>query len=259
MTTPAYSLVCASNDDQTLQQNLLASDLVPEVDGPHVIRNAASAAEAYNRGLAQSDAPIVIFAHQDVYFPPNWLRRLSQAIEWLDKHDPNWAVLAPFGMSGATHCGTVYSTSLSAVVGRPVPEPKPVDSVDELVIVLRRSSGLSFDEALPDWHMYGTDIVQSAREKGLGAWVAPLPLVHNDQFHGYLGEGFRKSYHAVLDKWRDNLPIRTSVLWIHRHGLDLSLYRLKSLRSYNGRKRRAGDTSTDPRIISAACGWEVSQ
>ena len=48
-----------------------------------------------------------------------------------------------------------------------------MQSFDELLIVLRRDSGLRFDEGLPGWHMYGTDIVQTARAR-LGRAAPPL-------------------------------------------------------------------------------------
>ncbi|MCX7888844.1 MAG: glycosyltransferase family protein [Rhodobacteraceae bacterium] len=55
----------------------------------HVEHGARSAAVAYNRGLDATDAPFVIFAHQDVYFPPGWDRRLAETLAILDAADPS--------------------------------------------------------------------------------------------------------------------------------------------------------------------------
>ena len=49
-------------------------------------------------------------------------------------------------------------------------------SVDELLIVLRIGSGLRFDERLPGFHLHGTDIVQSALHRGLGAFAIDAPV-----------------------------------------------------------------------------------
>lgn len=251
-------VVVACNDDACLSRNLLASDLISKQGVTvHVERGALSASIAYNRGLAATTQPIVIFAHQDVYFPPGWEERLMATVAYLDKQHPDWALVAPFGMSQTgSHIGDVWTTSLSRRVGQPVTEPTPAQSFDELVIVLRRSSGVRFDEALPLFHLYGTDIVQTALSQGKGAYVADLPVIHNDGFHGRLGADFTAGYHYVRRKWQARLPLRTSVLWIRWHGLSLAIHRLRGLRSLERRRAIAGDTTTDPRVFSAQCGWE---
>ncbi|GGE56942.1 hypothetical protein GCM10011517_25890 [Actibacterium pelagium] len=236
----------------------MVSDLVGQVEELHQEWNAPSASVAYNRALDRTTSDLIIFAHQDVYFPPGWLSQLWETLDWLSENDPHWGVLAPFGMVGDQHRGAVYSTSLSGVVGTPVAAPLRTSSVDELVIILNRASGLRFDPALPDWHLYGTDIVQTAGANRMEAWVAHLPVVHNDRFHGYLGKGFARAYRAVWRKWRRELPVRTPVLWLRWHGLDLALYRLRAWKSRRQRKERAGDTATDPKVFSAECGWETA-
>lgn len=250
------SIVVASNDQECLQRNLMASELIARHDVPvHVERGAPSAAIAYNRGLDATSGDYVIFAHQDVWFPPGWQAGLAAAIAALDAQDPDWALLAPFGMSPeGEHRGDVWSTSQSARVGRPVTEPLSVQSFDELVIVLRRSSGVRFDEGLPLYHLYGTDIVQIARAAGRGAYVAHLPLVHNDGFHARLGADFGAGYHYVRRKWKAALPLRTPVVKIRWHGLDLALYRLRAARSIKRRHAMAGDAGADPRVYARVCG-----
>lgn len=261
-------IVVASNDEASLARNLLASDLIARTGVPvHVERGAPSAAVAYNRGLtatAQNGGQnpdggqnIVIFAHQDIYFPPGWDDRLMAAIAIVERQDPDWALLAPFGMSETgAHIGDVWTTSLSRRVGQAVKAPTPAQSFDEMVIVLRRDSGLRFDEALPYFHLYGTDIVQIARAAGKGAYVVDLPLVHNDNFHDRLRADFTAGYHYIRRKWRAKLPLRTPVLWIRWHGLSLPVYWLRAFRSIEWRRAVAGDTRTDPRTFSAQCGWE---
>lgn len=253
-----FCVVTASNDEEMLTRNLMASDMISSGEiSVHVERGAPSAAHAYNCGLSATDAPVVIFAHQDVYFPPGWLDLLTETIAATEKHDPNWAVIAPFGMTRAgEHIGHVWTTSLSARIGRPVSRPEAVESIDELVIVFNRASGLQFDEELPGFHLYGTDIVQTALAAKRGAYVAHLPLVHNDKFYPRLGADFAKAYHFIRRKWRHRLPIRTPVLWVRWHGLDLPWYELRSLRSIGKRRPHAGNAKADPRIYSRQCGWE---
>lgn len=252
-------VVVASNDEACLQRNLMASEMIAGQGVPvHVERGAPSASIAYNRGLDATTAPIVIFAHQDVYFPRGWEVRLAAAIAAVEARDLDWALMAPFGMAeaGAAYRGDVWTTSLSRRVGEPATVPVMAQSFDELVIVMRRASGLRFDEGLPLYHLYGTDIVQTARAAGKGAYVADLPVVHNDGFHDKLRADFTAGYTYVRRKWRARLPLRTSVLWITWHGLTLPIHRLRGARSIEKRRAMAGDTGVDPRVYAARCGWE---
>lgn len=256
--TSRYCIVVACNDDECLERNLLSSDLVTKRGVQvHVERGAPSASIAYNRGLDATDAPYVIFAHQDVYFPPNWESLLDAAIEKLDQMDPNWALVAPYGVAkDGSHHGWVWSTGWDRAFGAPVETPHPVESFDELTIILRRDSGLRFDEKLPLYHMYGTDIVQIARAAGRTAYVAHLPAVHNDGFHGKLGSDFAKGYHYIRRKWRAVLPLESTVLPIKWHGLNMLKFHFWAWRSYKRREKSIGDNSVDPSVYSKKMGWE---
>ena len=201
----------------------------------------------------------MIFAHQDVYFPPAWFSNLAVAITQLEQLDPDWALIAPYGVSLAWQgIGDLWTTSLSARIGQKFSLPVPAQSFDELTIILRRGQNLRFDERLPFFHLYGTDIVQTARAEGLGAYVVNLPLVHNDGFHARLGKDFTSGYHYLRRKWRGQLPLCTPVVKIGRYGLSLPVYRLRALRSIEKRRAVAGDIFTDPRVFSERCGWETN-
>jgi glycosyltransferase involved in cell wall biosynthesis len=248
-------IVVACNDEACLARNLMASPLVAAGVPVHVERGAPSASVAYNRGLAATTAPLVIFAHQDVWFPPGWEERLARAIAALEAEGKPWALLGPFGMSvEGQHLGDVWSTSLGRRVGAAVPTPQPVQSFDELAFVMRRASGLGFDEALPLWHFYGTDIVQTALALGQGAYVFDAPLVHNDGFKAKLGDDFTQGYNFIRRKWRAKLPIRSSILWITRFGTPLWRYRLRAGRALEKRRAMALDTGVAPEIYAAQSG-----
>lgn len=257
-TSAPFCVVVASNDEACLRQNLMASEMVDKGGiAVHVERGAASAALAYNHGIDATTAPVIVFAHQDVYFPPGWDRRLNETITLLEKQDPDWALLAPFGMSRTgEHIGSVWSSSLGRIIGRTPNGCEPAQSFDELVVILRRGSGLQFDTGLPGFHMYGTDIVQTARARGLGAYVCALPLVHNDGFHDKLRSDFGRAYHFMRRKWRAQLPLRSPVLQITRSGAALHWQRLRMWRSLTGRRAIAMDPQKTPQQYSAACGWE---
>jgi hypothetical protein len=131
----------------------------------------------------------------------------------------------------------------------------PVQSFDEMLFVLRRDSKLSFDEALPGWHMYGTDIVQAARAAGGDALAVGLPCIHNDAFKEALGDDFAASYRYMRRKWANVLPLRTPITKISRSGLHLLRGNWQNRKSAAFRAEMAIGTAEDPRHLAALCGW----
>ena len=222
----------------------------------HVERGAASAAIAYNRLIDATTEPVIIFAHHDVYLPQGWDTLLTARLAELTLLDPNWALFGSFGVADdSSNIGPVWSSSLGQIVGQVPMGPVPVQSLDELLIVLNRASGLRFDETLPGWHFYGTDIVTQARTRGLTAYAGGLPCIHNDRFHDALGPDFTEAYRHQQRKWRAVLPIRSSVTKISGSGLHL----LRDLWSARGSKDLratfAVDTGTLPETLASRCGW----
>ena len=72
-------------------------------------------------------------------------------------------------------------------------------TLDEMLLVVRRDSGLRFDAGLPGFHMYGTDICLEAEAQGLQNYVVPCFAVHNSNGLRFLPWGF---WRACLHVWR---------------------------------------------------------
>lgn len=248
----SFVIACASHSPTILSANLGRSPLLA-TQSLHIESNAPSAAIAYNRALDATTAPVVVFAHHDVYLPSGWETLLAARLAELPD---DWAVFGSFGigMDGA-HIGPVWSSSLGMIVGRVPMAPMPVQSLDELLIVLRRDSGLRFDEGLPGWHMYGTDIVQSARAAGQGAYAGALPCIHNDRYHGALGDDFDAAYRFMQRKWAAALPLRTPITKISRSGLHLMRDRWRNRRTAGFREAMAIGTEHPVEDLAARCGW----
>ncbi|MFN3936370.1 MAG: hypothetical protein ACK4KW_02230 [Gemmobacter sp.] len=251
-------VACASNNATILDANLRKSPAVASGRLPlHVERDAPSAAIAYNRALDATRAGIVILAHHDVFLPDGWDRLLALRIAEVERIDPDWGVIGPFGVGreNRMNYGPVWSSSIGMIAGLVPETPVPVQSFDELLLVLRRSSGLRFDETLPNFHLYGLDIAQTAWAAGKGAWTVPLPLVHNDRFHEALGEDFGQAYDHVRRKWRAHLPLNAPVVAVDRWGLALRKVRRDSRRSTAYRAALSVSPEVDPRVYAARCGW----
>ncbi len=250
---------CLSNNADILSANLMLSPAVRSGALKLVVeKNPTSAATGYNRILDRTDAPIVILAHHDVFLPDGWEQLLARRIAEVEAVDPDWGIIAPYGIDEhGTGWGPVWSSSIGQVVGRVATEPVAIKSSDELLIVLRRHEGLRFDEGMAHFHFYGLDIVQTAWALGHGAWNVPLPLVHNDRFKGDLGEDYAQGYHFVRKKWRAQLPLHSPTAKVSWHGLHLRGVRKRMRESVEHRKAIAVAAEVDPRIHAERCGWET--
>lgn len=251
------AIATASHNPAILNANLALSPCLASGALPlHVQVDAPSAAVAYNRALADCDADVVVLAHHDVFLPQGWDGLLRARMAEADRTHPGWALMGAFGIGlDAAHVGPVWSSSLGMIVGRVPMAPVPVQSYDEMLIVLRRDAGLRFDEALPGWHMYGTDIVQTARAAGKPALAVGLPCIHNDAYHGALGADFTECYRFMQRKWAAALPLRTPITKISRSGLHLWRDTWHNRKSAGFRQGMAIGTAHDPRALAARCGW----
>jgi hypothetical protein len=219
----SLAVVSAVNNDTVLRNNLGASLILQDGGVPLVVeRGHRSASQAYNHGLDRTDADIVVFAHQDVYLPAGWDQKLLSAVRMLAHEGRTWGVLGVVGVdrSGAVR-GRSWSNGLQRDIDRRVSCPTAVQSLDEIVLVLNRKSGLRFDPEIPGFHLYGTDIAQSALAAGMEAWVFDGPVVHNSLPVTRLDESYRRAYRAMQRKWRSRLPIYTAVAPITRCGWPL--------------------------------------
>lgn len=210
-------IVAAINDKGVLESNLLRSPCVRAGIPVRSMSGYSSASKAYNAALESCDAAVIVFAHQDVYLPGAWLAKLRNAIRDVEKTDPNWGVLGVFGIKAdRTPVGRVWSSGVRMEIFPPEEMPAPVVSVDELLIVLRGKAGIKFDDGLPGFHLYGTDIVQTALAAGHGAYVVDMPVIHNSVPVKTLLGPYLKAFRYVARKWRRRLPIPTpcsTVTW----------------------------------------------
>ena len=94
--------------------------------------------------------------------------------------------------------------------------PARVATLDELLLVVRRDSGLRFDPAL-GFHLYGADICLQARERGLAVVALAAPCHHNSRSVG-LPEAFFASAEVFARKWSHRLPVATPCVIIDRGG-----------------------------------------
>lgn len=210
------SFIACINDESQLAENLAVSPCF-HGDVPHeliTVRGAANIAEGFKAGLAQASHELVVLVHQDVYLPVGWPDRFLQQWHQAEARFGKIGVAGVYGvaMDGAAPKGIIRAGHVmdrQILLREAAPLPALVQTLDELLLAVRRDTTLSIDPAL-GFHFYGADL-------GLQAWKAGLAVVALDAlcFHNSLtgteyGPDFHQSGEVLKAKWSGELPIATA-------------------------------------------------
>lgn len=229
MRQECITIVVAVNDMEVLQKNICLSPDINNDNVQLIIKcDYRSAALAYNEAFQEAKNEVIIFVHQDVYFPEGWFLNLRKSLSSLEKARVCWGVLGCFGSrpGGEGGIGRVYTNGIG-LHGNEIDKPELVQTLDEIVLVMRKSSGLRFDPTLPHFHLYGTDICMSAKAKGMMCYAIPALCVHNTNQLVDLPQEFYNCYRHVKSRWSKYLPIYASCITISRFDGELRLRRIR--------------------------------
>ena len=204
-----WTLISAVNNEEVLSSCLLASPDIPLAADVFLQKGASSAAVAYNSAIRMAKTDILVFSHQDIYLPQSWIAALEKAVDQLSLTDPNWGVLGVWGGTKEGIPGGFLYWTGRGVAGTPFDHPVEVATLDEVVLVIRKSSGLEFDESLPGFHMYGADLCQQALHRGLKCYAINAFCIHNTSVYRMLPLDFWRCYLFMRKKWRADLPLLT--------------------------------------------------
>jgi hypothetical protein len=138
---------------------------------------------------------------------------------------------------------------LVKVLGQPFQAPRACISLDEALLVIRRSSGLSFDEQLPGFHLYGTDICLAARQKKMNSYIIPAFCIHNTAGLKFLPWAFWRAYLYMRKKWWQQLPVKTPCTVITRLPAQIVEDPLRSAYSAYLKRRNVGKRVPDPHSL----------
>lgn len=153
-----------------------------------------NAAQGLNHGLEQLDTDWVVCVHQDVLFPDDFWRRFSAALAGLD------ADVALAGLVGCEKSGRYRGHIFDPNGHCYWPSlPHRVLTLDEVLIAVRRSSGLRFCEEVPGFHCYGADLCLEADRRGLGVVAIDAPLLHLST--GKVDVHYERASQWLMDKW----------------------------------------------------------
>lgn len=231
-----------------LENNFLSSPCLRGAQNHQILiqKHFPSAGTAFNDAISRSVNDLIAFVHQDMIFPRSWLSDVGRAIQSLDAADPRWGVLGCWGAcQWGGYQGHIYSNGLG-VLGASFERPVPVQTLDETVLILRKSSGLRFDEGFPHFHLHGADICLEAARKGRISYAISAFCTHNNYPYTILPEEFYECYSHLKTKWKEQLPIQTPCMRITRFDLPMYQRRLREVYlRYIRRKESIGMRARD--------------
>lgn len=259
MTLPSIAVAAAVNSRAILHRCLTRSpDIVSERVELRTYEGYSSASAAYNAALDECGADILVFAHQDVFLPEGFIDRLHKGLIALDRLDPDWAVAGVVGADPAGRVmGRVWSSGHRAIIGGSMPLPTKVETLDEMVVILRVDSGLRFDEELPGFHVYAADIIQAAASVGRSTWVIDAPAVHHSRPVRSLSGAYEEAWLYLRKKWWERLPIMNLVCPLTRSRWTLRKKKIAVRLLYHSRLQRALPEA-DPVVIAERLGFSRS-
>ena len=168
------------------------------------IEDAKSAAAALNEGIEKAKNDICVLVHQDVIFPAGWAIMLQDAIRGLD-----------FGVCGVwgsrLYDGKLVGNVIAPVGGQWIVGelPESVQCIDECIMIIRKSPGLRFDEAINHFHWYGPDICMESLSRGMKNYVIDAPVEHLSM--GNKNDDFRRCKKLFVGKWENRIHEPTVV------------------------------------------------
>jgi len=138
-----------------------------------------SLSKALNCGLNVCNSENVILCHQDLLVPNDWLNRIRKNIQQLEVDKVDWGVIGPAGIT-MNHIPHYYLLDNSMKKMHEHDKFRnEVFCLDELCMIIKKSSGLKFDEQLDGFHFYGLDLCTSALKKGLRNFAIDAWCCHN--------------------------------------------------------------------------------
>ena len=174
-----------------------------EVDEYLTIMECHSAPEAINAMMDAAKNDLIIISHDDIVFPENWAKNLTLP------DDDNFGILGVWGnaLDDGTFVGNLYGPKGHYFTDREL--PVEVQSLDELLTIIRKSSGLRFDESLDSFTLYAVDMCLQAMEQGKKNYAIDACLTHLSS--GVCDPEFYRTLGLIQAKWRGRSVIENLI------------------------------------------------
>lgn len=137
----------------------------------------------YAEAMSRATNDLLVFLHPDVILPETFYGDFVSKVAIIEKADPNWGVLGTAGVSRSWNPADSRDKVMTSVhtldsIYHSGKDAEPVQSLDESFLVLRKTSSVNFDVALPGFDFYGSDICLTAHQAGKNSYLLNLVIKH---------------------------------------------------------------------------------
>jgi hypothetical protein len=217
----ALGFIVATNNEELLQKNFLSSKVIRDAKYPVALqRGYRNIGKAYNDAMAKMDAEILVCLHQDVFLPDAWEEQVLASLTNMGA--TNWGVLGVAGakLVGRQAVNVGYALDRGVELVPPEKLPARIDTLDELLLIIRNDRNLLFDEQIPTAHFYGADICLQASCQGSGCFVISAYCHHNALDYNRDTPEFRLAAKYMQRKWRRHLPFVTTCMYLESKSME---------------------------------------
>lgn len=152
----------------------------------------ASLGLAIRYGIAKSRNEIIVICHEDIFLPNNWQTHLERSLFDLNASDPNWGILGIVGWTYDEKLAGHYSDPHNYINTLNNRLYFPVTSLDEQLLIIKKSGLVYPDPCLPSIHNIGFDLLAAAANLGKRSYVVNAPSIH--KYADYAGRTILSSH-----------------------------------------------------------------
>ena len=206
----AITFIVPVSDHDQYQRYFLSSPLFDRESHFEILAQAGfrTSGQAYNDGIQKAQNDLIVCAHQDVVLPAMWATRFLARRSEVESSGVPVGVVGCWGRTRkGDYVGHIYHRDRELFPQRAL--PARVQTLDELLISFRKSSGLRFDPDLPSFFGYAVDLCLQAQVRGLHNFVVDAPCIHQTADRNSVQKDMYKSWMYLLRKWKDFLPVWT--------------------------------------------------
>lgn len=167
---------------------------------PNFFNIYTSVPEAFNNATDISSGRYIIYMHQDVVVPKNWLNKIKKNIQQLDVERVQWGVIGPAGVTLDSQPHYYLLNGSMDIMGEHSHYRNEVFCLDELCLIVQKDRDLRFSEDhLNGFHFYGCDLCISSARRNLRNFAIDAYCFHNSE-DGRKNLRSEKSYQQFLDQ-----------------------------------------------------------
>jgi hypothetical protein len=177
-----------------------------------IIRSGnTSPKELFEKAYAESTKDLIVYTHQDMYFPSSWGARFWRSLQEAETKFGKVGLAGLFGVSGnrdaggRIESGCVVDTLGARVLIGSTPIPAKVKTLDGILLAWHKDVKYEIDPEM-GFHFYDAHLALQAEKMGLPVVALNAPAFHASVFRGP-DKSFVESEKVFKKVWQSALPM----------------------------------------------------